>query len=153
MNIKRVISAVKLYESLNDDEVMMVGVLRALTPTERELLVESLLPQKVVKKRSAQPRVYERCSQCGKTKGHSFHKDTDNDGYHVFQSSKPKSQRAASLASAISSTSKPALCTFVMDNGDVCQGTVNDAIHFEDAGYAGYHRFQPPQQASAATGD
>jgi hypothetical protein len=118
MNIKRVTQALRLQESLTEDEAMMVNVLRALTPTERELLVGTLQPQKPVKKR---------------TRGVS------------------KSPRAASLASAIGGTGKPARCVYeIDDNGGLmpCGAPESDSIHDKDAGYAGYHEFQPVRVAA-----
>jgi hypothetical protein len=150
LNLKAVLRTYALLRQLTDDETALLNTLRGMSDGERELLVESLEPVKATRKRSAQPRVYERCSQCGKTKGHSLHKDADSDGYHVFQSSKPKSPRAASLAEQIKSATgnKP-----VEDTGPKCVacGHVED---YEDHQQPSphYHEFQSSKQA-AATGD
>jgi len=155
MNLKNVLRTYALLRNLTNDESALLETLRGLSESERELMVQELSPGKVAKKTTAKPRIYEHCARCDKTKGHSFHKDSTSDGYHEFQSSKPKSQRAASLAEQIKSTGKVPRCTYeIDDNGGLtpCDAIATDPIHDKNAGYLGYHEFQPAQTA-AATGD
>lgn len=127
MNLKNVLRTYSLLRQLGDDETALLNTLRALNDAERELLVESLSPSSKGTKKA------------GKKAGKGA----------------SKSARATSLQQQIQATKRPALCTCIMTingNSEPCQGTENDAVHDKDAGYAGYHEFQPPRQV-AASGD
>jgi hypothetical protein len=107
MNLRNVLRTYALLRSLTDDESALLETLRGLSESDRELMVQELSPSKVVKKSDSKPRVYEHCAQCDKTKGHKFHRDSSEDGYHEFQSVPPepkKSRRASSLAEKVGGT-------------------------------------------------
>jgi len=53
MNLRNVLRTYGLLRQLSDDETALLTTLRSMSDSERELLVESLQPQKVVKKRRA----------------------------------------------------------------------------------------------------
>jgi hypothetical protein len=152
MNIKRIISFLKLREQLSEDELAMAGVLAGLTENERDLLVESLQPQKVAGKRVAAQRKIEHCSACNHTKRAAVHKDMSLKDYHEFQSLKPKSARAASLAEQIKKTQGlPAGCTAILSsNSEPCGAFEDNALH-HDKGYVDYHPFSPPAHPAAGS--
>ena len=145
MNLRNVLKTYSLLRSLTDDESALLATLRAMTDTERELLVESLAPAKpAAKKPTRKPattRVYDHCLRCGTTKRDSSHKDESSPDYHEFQSSQGKSARAVSLAEQIKGAGKmprPAqsLCTKCDYDND------HNIHHLESA--VGYHSFTPP---------
>lgn len=120
MNIRNVLKVYSLQRQFTDDESALLATLRELSDTERELLVESLQPQKAaVKKRK--PR------GGGKSQ-----------------------RAASLAEHLKTTMGKPQLCAFTMDNGDACRGPEDDAIHDPGAGYAGYHVFQPAKAAASA---
>lgn len=169
MSYRDALKIFNLERQLNNDQKAFLNTLRSMTDSERELLAESLGPPVKTKgsgKSSPTPtRTFEKCEVCNWTRRAGCHRDTDFPDYHEFVSSKPKSKRASSIASAISGTSGRsatslpdgagdglrALCTFEI-GGKVCHGLENDGIHDATMGYSGYHEFQPPL-ASAAGGD
>jgi hypothetical protein len=53
MNLKTVLRTYALLRQLTDDETALLNTLRGMSDGERELLVESLSPQKMVKKRKS----------------------------------------------------------------------------------------------------
>lgn len=168
MNLKNVLRTYSLLRSLTDDESALLETLRGLSEGEREQLVQSLSPGKVVKK--ATKKSSKLPLMCGYVfpddahpyAGHTctaledgpIHRDRSLTGYHRFVKPR-KSQRAVSLAEQIKSTGKVARCTYeIDDNGGLtpCDAIATDPIHDKNAGYLGYHEFQPAQ-AQAATGE
>lgn len=156
MNIRNVLRTYSLLRQLGDDETALLETLRDLSEGERDQLVESLSPVKAVKKPDSKPRVYEHCAQCDKTKAHSFHKDSSNDGYHEFQSSKPKSPRASSLAAQIKTGTRPLDGAASKMRCAACGNVEDYADHSEPSPH--YHPFassvrsvQP--SSSASNGD
>lgn len=148
MNLRNVLRTYALLRQLTDDESALLETLRELSDSEREQLVESLAPVRTAaKKPASKSRVYEHCTQCDKTRGHSYHKDSTVDGYHEFQSLKPKSQRATSLADQIKSTGKrkPNVdpnehCQKQFPGEIVCDELVDANVH-QLRGATGYHEF------------
>lgn len=75
------------------------------------------------------------------------------------KSNKPasKSARASGMAAAINRSLtqqrqvKDGACTFVLDNGAVCNTGDNNPIHDQSFGYAGYHEFQSAPVAHEAS--
>jgi hypothetical protein len=105
MNLRTVLRTYALLRQLTDDESALLETLRGMSEGERELLVESLSPEKPTKPATA--KTFERCVRCGNTKHHNFHKDSSTDGFHEFQVpvvAGKKSQRAASLAEKVGGT-------------------------------------------------
>jgi hypothetical protein len=84
---------------------------------------------------AAPTRVYERCTRCDKTKGHRFHKDSGDDGYHEFQSAPARQLEP---------------CAFVQD-GVVCNDPPSSPIHDPLGGYGNYHPFTSPAQPAGAS--
>lgn len=168
MNIRNVLKTYSLLRTLSDDESALLTTLRSMNDTERELLVESLSPTKGTGKGLKNARkkgdpctyVYPSGVTCNTMPATTVHVNTNHVDYHRFQSSKSatKSARASSLQQQLQTTAKPKAdyCTFPMKaNGgreEMCEAKPDDPIHDQSFGYAGYHEFQPPQQA-AATGD
>lgn len=142
MNLKVVLRTYGLLRQLADDETALLETLRSLTDSDREQLVESLAPAKATKK-AATTKTYERCTQCGNTKRHSFHSDAANEGYHQFQATVPpakKSPRAASLATAIGGAAKPGA---PVTDGPLCIAC-NHPADYEDHAQPSphYHEFE-----------
>lgn len=121
MNFRAVLKVYNGLRQLTDDESALLNTLRAMNDTERELLVESLQPQKAAGKKAAKAR-----------------------------KSASKSPRATSLSSVIQRTPKTKddddsssqQCSYQMGD-ETCDATISDPIHDESFGYAGYHPFQP----------
>lgn len=152
MNLRNVLRTYALLRQLSNDESALLETLRGLSEGERELMVQELSPGAAVKKKvvkkPATTRQYDSCLRCGTTKRDSSHKDQASPDYHEFQSSKPKSQRAASLAEQIKSTGKPHLgegpvCT-------ICSHTEDYEDHAQPSPH--YHPFAPPCSARSAAG-
>lgn len=125
MNWKLVLRIYGNLRQLTDDESVLLNTLRAMSDTERELLVESLQPQKLAGRKAAKSR-----------------------------KSGSKSPRATSLSSVIQRTPKTKdddgssqPCSYLMGN-ESCDAVVGDPIHDKSFGYAGYHPFQPPAQSA-----
>lgn len=169
MSYRDVLRIFKLERELTDDETALLNALRETTEADRIATVEAFggtmgkASSKSAKVKTATTRKYERCDVCNLTRRAVEHRDTDANGYHEFQSSKPKSARASSIAEKVAKvnagngtpTTKPLLCDYSID-GKVCKGTVNDAIHDEGMGYAAYHPFQsgvPSAGSSSSTGE
>jgi hypothetical protein len=158
MNIRKIVTYNALRKEFTAEELVLADTLYNASETDRELLIQSLQPEKATKKagkKSATTREYDHCLRCGTTKRDSSHKDQTSPDYHEFQSATAKSARAASLAQQIKSTGKAPRCTYEVDgNGGLmpCDALADNAIHDKDASYLGYHEFQPPQ-AQTATGE
>lgn len=164
MNFKLVLKTYSQLRQLSDDEAALLATLRAMSDSERELLVESLSPPVKVK---AVKRKIEHCiaargdEPCGLTRRAAIHKDTGNKDYHEFQelrqvirSTPVRSKRASSLAEKIAGTtnsSKPPLCDFEID-GKVCKGSENDGIHDAALGYLNHHPFVSSSPVHNAVG-
>lgn len=161
MNLRNVLRTYVLLRQLTSDESALLETLRGMNDTERELLVESLAPEKAVKKTAAtQQRKLEHCAACDYTKRATVHKDTSLSDYHQFQSSKGKSQRAASLAEQIQRRTGITICgASLASSGADCNLPEGHALH-SDKGYVDHHPFQPAsparsaaQQSSASNGE
>lgn len=162
MNWKLVLKIYGNLRQLTDDESALLNTLRAMNDTERELLVESLQPQKSAGKKAVKvERKVEHCVACDYTKRHAVHKDSTRDDYHEFQpssSASKKSQRAAGIKEQLNKNLSQQRvtdnhkCVYESD-GKICLGLEGDAIHDATMGYGGYHEFVPPAQSAAASGD
>lgn len=149
---------------LSDDDWELATKLRALSEAERELLMTALgPPQKpTAKKSSTTTRVYERCVRCGKTGGHGFHKDSSNDGYHLFQSppqpiktAGKKSARAAGMAATISNSLQRGRGVVTGDRDGSCANcdyAMDHNIHHLES-MTGHHPFTPAAQSTELTSD
>jgi hypothetical protein len=145
-----------LLRSLTDDESALLETLRAMNDSERELLVESLSPNKPTTKKPAKKpaatREYDYCLRCGTTKRDSSHKDQASPDYHQFQSSQGKSARAVSIGEQIKGTGKlKKVCAFIYADNSACNQLEDNPIHEPDGGYAGFHSFteEKAEQATA----
>ena len=148
MNLRNVLRAFTLLRQLTDDESALLVTLRGMSEGERELLVESLNPEKPTKPATA--KTFERCARCGNTKRHSFHKDSSSDHYHEFQvpvAVAKKSQRASSLARQIKSAGLPKGDGKKEPACSTCDFDSDHNIHHL-ATTEGYHNFQPASQAA-----
>lgn len=168
MNFKQVLKAYSLLRQLSDDESALLATLRGMNDSERELLVESLQPEKVAAKKKlgeVLTRKIERCDACNYTRRAAVHKDVNTDGYHEFMPPKSssakdekKSARAADMAATLNRNLAQqrqvteTKCDFTM-NGKTCLGAEGDAIHDKSMGYAGYHEFIAPSAQAAGAGD
>lgn len=120
MNLKLVLRTYAALRQLSDDETALLTTLRNLNDSEREQLVESLVPTKGTGK-----------------------------GLKKTRKSREKSPRASSLQKQLQVTGKGTgngHCVFEVTGGDglreTCDATANDPIHDQSFGYAGYHEFQ-----------
>lgn len=126
MNIRNVLRTYSLLRQLTDDESALLETLRNATEAERELLVETLAPQKSTTKRAGRKSA---------SKGAS------------------KSSRAQSLSGVIQRTPKMRTnnnddedgprCTYPMGDDAPCNATEHSPLHKEDGGYLTWHEFQP----------
>lgn len=171
MNLKNVLKTYGLLRQLSDDETALLNTLRAMNDSERELLVESLSPEKPAKK-PATERNIEHCVACNYTRRAIHHKDTAHKDYHEFQSpsAQKKSKRATSISDAIKGTAGAAggvpsqlpetvvLCAYVYSEDGVVNAGMKcgeprvNVVHDKSFGYAGYHPFVEPSLARPAAG-
>lgn len=133
MNIRNVLTVYTKLRNFTDDESALLETLRAMNDSERELLVETLSPQKSSSKKP---------SSKSAARG-------------------AKSKRASSLRQQISTkattaTSNDGPCGYSFSDGTECQAPPSDPIHDETFGYAGYHPFVPAastaERSSSANG-
>lgn len=122
MNIRNVLKAYSLLRQLSDDETALLTTLRNLNDSEREQLVESLVPTK------------------GTGKGAKKKRSTKSPRATSLQQQIQATKRPA-LCTYIMT---------INGNSEPCQGTENDAVHDKDAGYAGYHPFESSSPARSA---
>lgn len=142
MNIRNVLRTYSLLRQLTDDESALLETLREATDAERELIVETLSPQKSATKRA---------------------------GKKASSKSASKSPRAQSLSGAIQRTPKvrvddnddddpstlPQYClAMVDDNGGeiACGKTIDDNVHHKTTD-PDYHEFSAGKSLIAASGD
>jgi hypothetical protein len=153
MNLKNVLRTYSLLRSLTNDESALLDTLRAMNDAERELLVELLVPATVRKPATKQQRKVEHCGVCDYTKRAAVHKDTTLSDYHEFQSSKPKSARAASLAEQIKTSNRPldgGVSKMRCDREGCGEYADHNVHHLEST--VGYHEFQPQRAAAVGAG-
>jgi hypothetical protein len=124
MNLKTVLRTYSLLRQLTDDESALLATLRELSENERELLVESLSPQKSGKKSTKKPA--------------------------AAKSSRASSLQRQ-LQQAPKSTSPIVPCVYDL-GGQPCGATADDPIHDQSFGYGGYHEFEGGKQVVGATG-
>jgi hypothetical protein len=125
MNIRNVLRAYSLLHQLTDDESALLETLRGLSENERDLLVESLQPEKVVKKAAKKEA----------------------------SKSQRASGMAAAIKKSLESQKRVTdngKCTFVFTDNQVCLAREDDPIHDQSFGYAGYHPFVAPSSARTA---
>lgn len=131
MNIRNVLRTYSLLRQLTDDESALLETLRNATDAERQLLVETLAPQKSSTKRAGKKSV---------SKGAS------------------KSPRASGMAAAINRSlsqqrevvkNDPA-CGYAFSDETVCNRIEDNPVHRKDGGYAGYHPFVSPAPRAGA---
>lgn len=122
MNIRTVLKTYSLLRQLTDDETALLNTLRNLNDSEREQLVESLVPTK------------------GTGKGAKKKRSPKSPRATSLQQQIQATKRPA-LCTYIMT---------INGNSEPCQGTENDAVHDKDAGYAGYHPFVSSSSARNA---
>ena len=166
MNLRNVLRTYSLLRQLSDDESALLATLRAMSDSERELLVESLQPDKGAGKKKAaakksagkSPRASNMAATLGKnlaqqrkpmcaTCGSTDPNDGDHgtgEGQHEFST-----DVGGRLQKLMSNEDR---CTFEID-GKVCKGLAGDAIHDATMGYGGYHEFVGGEAAQTASGD
>lgn len=155
MNLRTVLRTYGLLRQLTDDETALLNTLRGMNDGERELLVESLSPEKIKRRKpNSKQRSDVRCIAslisaagtpyiCKERKDHLVHDPYGQQvGFHQFEPPQrgSKSPRAASLATAIQGTAKPqpasgplcAICAHEEDYEDHAQPSPH------------YHPFAPP---------
>lgn len=156
MSYRDALKVFKLEHGLTDDETAFLNTLRAMSESERELLVESLSPQ--VNKKPVKPPKKVLCVVCGYAEASIVHRKKELDDYHEFQQPK-KSRRRNGISDAIKGTAGAAgkvvddnqfaICTYTypqdgpINPGLNCGEYKSNAIHDKQAGYAGYHEFVP----------
>jgi len=151
MNIRKVVTYNALRKGFAPEELALADALYNASESERELLIQSLQPEKVtVKKTATQPRKIQHCEVCDYTRRAAVHKDATLKDYHGFQSAKSKSAHAQSLAEQIKGGRKgrePSdRCAYVYPGGgpfakQSCTAKRDNVIHDKSMGYAGYHEF------------
>lgn len=130
MNIRNVLKTYANLRQLTDDETALLNTLRQLNDTERELLVASLQPEKVIKRASKKPSKSKRASGI---------------------------ESAISRSNA-TQTRLRRPCTYqVDDNGGLvdCGEMQSNPIHDATFAYVGYHEFVPAstEQSKSVSGD
>lgn len=116
MNIRNVLKTYSLLRQLSDDETALLTTLRNLNDSEREQLVESLVPTK------------------GTGKGAKKKRSTKS----------PRATSLQQQIQATTKATTNGRCIFEVpdSNGAMCDATASDPIHDQSFGYAGYHEFQ-----------
>jgi len=128
LNFKQVLKAYAILRNLTDDESALLETLRSLSESDREQLVESLSPGKVVKKTTKRS---------------------------VKKSQRAAGIEAALKRNLPDRRPTPAeMCTYISDsgggNGAECQAVEGDPIHDKSAGYLGYHEFDSGKSHAAS---
>lgn len=127
MNMKNVLKTYSLLRQLTDDESALLETLRAMNDSERELLVETLSPQKSSSKKPSS-------KSAGK-------------GAKSRRAEGMQAQLNTRLAGQERRREQPmALCSYVSDDGDdptECGEAETSGIHDATMGYRNYHPFQP----------
>lgn len=116
MNIKLVLSTYSKLRQLTDDETALLETLRRLNDSEREALVTTMQPQKPTTKKA----------------GKKASKSTRATGMQAQLNKNMAQQRQAKDDGA---------CTYVLENGSVCNTGDSNPIHDKSFGYTGYHPF------------
>lgn len=122
MNIRNVLKTYANLRQLTDDETALLNTLRSLNDSERELVVQSLQPEKAGKKSSKKPSKSKRASGLGDAiKSNLERRD------------------AASATDGIR-------CAYRypkggINSGQMCDENADNDVHDPLAGYAGYHAF------------
>lgn len=153
INYRNVLRVYKLERELAPDDVALLNTLREMPEIVRGVFAETLgLPVKAKAKATTKQRKVEHCHVCDRSGRAAVHKDTGLSDYHQFQSSKPKSPRAQSLATAIQQTPKSQV---VGDGSDgplcgVCGHTEDYEDHQQPSPH--YHPFASPSPAPTAAG-
>lgn len=134
MNIRNVLRTYSLLRQLTDDESALLETLRGATEAERELLVETLAPQKSTTKRA---------------------------GKKSASKSASKSSRAQSLSGVIQRTAKVktdddandpnAHCQKEFAGGFVCNEPADANVHHL-RGATGYHEFDAGKSSAPRAG-
>lgn len=174
MNLRNILKIYNLERQLTTDDVALLNTLRGMNESDKDLLVESLTPQKVAT-RKAKTLKFEHCDVCNYTKRHQVHKDSSRSDYHEFQSPKPstksskKSQRAAGMASAISDSLQRSheaklddddddtdnddnsRCQFICSDNRVCNLLADHNIHHLKA-HVDHHEFVEGKSHALAAG-
>lgn len=125
MNIRNVLRTYSLLRQLTDDESALLETLRNATDAEREMLVETLAPQKSTTKRA---------------------------GKKPASKSASKSSRASGMAAAINRSLSQGRQADIVEGGcvakiegrlgkTVCSEPASSLIHDPNGGYKSYHKF------------
>lgn len=132
MNTK-IARALSLLFQLSDEDRTFVFRLWNMSEVERESLIEALQPDKSTTKKAGKKSSMSKSSQ-----------------------SSSKSPRASGMATQLSNRRQrrqkinEGACTFILEDGAVCNTGDNNPIHDESFGYAHYHPFQPSTTAPPA---
>lgn len=154
MNLRNVLRTYALFRQLTDDESALLATLRGINDSERELLVESLQPEKTAAKKPATARKGG-CAACDYTKPSPIHHKTTMTGYHVYQPA--KSQRASNLAATLGKNltqQREAVTKDATETGaiepicDTCGNVSGYVDHFQPS--PAYHPFTVKGIAQAA---
>lgn len=117
---------------MSPGDITLLETLRGLNDGDRELMVETLQGKATAKK-------------AGKKSSTS-----------KSSQSSSKSPRASGMATQLSNRRQrrqkinEGACTFILEDGAVCNTGDNNPIHDESFGYAHYHPFQPSTTAPPA---
>jgi hypothetical protein len=151
INYRNVLKIYRLEQELAPDDIALLNTLREMPEAIREMFAETLGPPVKVKTAARQRKV-EHCGVCDRSGRAAVHKDVTLSDYHEFQSLKPKSPRAISLATVISGTTKP---TVLVGDGPLCT-ICNHPEDYEDHAQPSphYHEFEAAgAKTSVAAGD
>lgn len=136
MNLKLVLRTYSALRQLTDDESALLTTLRNLNDSEREQLVESLAPVKVIAKKTRKPRTK---SQRASALESQLKANTE-------------AQRQAKSNDDGDDEDGPR-CTYLMGDGAPCNATEHSPVHRRDGGYLKWHEFQPRKSAAAGGGN
>lgn len=154
MNLKNVLKTYSLLRQLSDDETALLNTLREMNDAERELLVESLQPEKSAKpERNQQARcthIYSSGLVCNGVARNTVHHNTNHLDFHQFTTEKQKkSKHAQSLEGAVRRTPK----LKVDDDDDgfcaACHVQIGHNVHHLES-LPDYHPFQSKSDAQSA---
>lgn len=126
MNNRNILKAYQLLQSMTPDELVMLNLLRGLSESEREQLIEVMGPQTKSPKKSTK--------KAGK------------------KSQRASSLQQQIQSTSKSKTNGEEKCGQLVA-GLPCGAGPSDPIHDETFGYAGYHEFAPGKSIAQSAGD
>lgn len=143
MNIRNVLRTYSLLRQLTDDESALLETLRNATEAEREMLVETLAPQKLTAKRAGKKLASKGASKSSRASGMAA----------ALTRSLEQQRQVTKTANDADDTDPNAHCRKEFAGGLICDEPADANVHHL-RGATGYHEFDVGKSsASAASGD